>query len=711
MGRRITTAWSGSRPAGLAARVPFLYRSRRPVARRYPECPLPARAAACRVIELTDDRSNRPRRRRSDARGQRVAPCLALLLALLGVAISARGASGVTLYRIGTPFSGAEKDSLEALGVEFREIGWSPSQLEEGLELDSLAAGSLQPSFFAEDDDIAASLLARDGWVRLEIHASDNTLVGQVLVDGDPTTSYTWSEIAPESFNDRYFEKVTFALGGEFLIKEVRFHPLAGAREHFLEHYRIGVSEPGFSLTRTPIFPALVDIEGNAEHDVRVRLARPVTTAFVQLVIYRVTRKEIGLADFEVYGGGYVSESSYESDVIELDDNASWGRLRWSGQRDPEARIDIRTRTGADPQPVIFWELRPEQQDSVRFLQGGGDLGLTEYKRRYDRLLDVLKPADPEDWLSVDTENWSFWSSPYAREEPGTQIVSPGPRRYFQVRVDFSSTITDGGKLDYLEFEASVPPAVRRLTGEIYPTQAAIGQATRFTYYIRPTIRVGDSGFDGVEIATPSGVISVDSLRLGGVNQDAFRATIHEEGLGFDVVLPRRLGPTDSGALIEVVFHAPLLREVGTLFDGWVFDSSRPHEVRQRIAPGNAADEIESDLLSVRTALTGSLIFAPRAVPNPFTPNGDNVNDTAAIAYTLLRVTTPVPVRVEILDLSGRLVKRVYSGDDPIGEYSRTWDGTDSTGQRVSPGIYLYRIVAHLQSERQVAAGSVAVAF
>ena len=104
---------------------------------------------------------------------------------------------------------------------------------------------------------------------------------------------------------------------------------------------------------------------------------------------------------------------------------------------------------------------------------------------------------------------------------------------------------------------------VRRLVGEIHPTETEVGEETQFTYYISPTIRSIDSSFDGVEIATPSGVVSVDSLRIAGIDQQDFSWTIHEDGLGFEVRLPRRLEPTDSGALVEVVFTAPILREVG----------------------------------------------------------------------------------------------------------------------------------------------------
>ena len=107
--------------------------------------------------------------------------------------------------------------------------------------------------------------------------------------------------------------------------------------------------------------------------------------------------------------------------------------------------------------------------------------------------------------------------------------------------------------------------------------------------------------------------MSVDSLRIDGIDQQEFSWTTYADGLGFEVMLPRKLTTTDSGALVEVVFRAPVLREVGTQFAGRVFDTASPHEVRQRIVPGNATGDIESDQLSVSTSLSNSLVFAPRA--------------------------------------------------------------------------------------------------
>ena len=66
---------------------------------------------------------------------------------------------------------------------------------------------------------------------------------------------------------------------------------------------------------------------------------------------------------------------------------------------------------------------------------------------------------------------------------------------------------------------------------------------------------------------------------------------------------------------------------------------------------------------------------------------------------------------LEIYDLSGRLVRRVYEGVDSVGEYSHAWDGRDDSNGLVPPGLYLYRLVVDVQPEKETSSGVVAVAY
>jgi flagellar hook capping protein FlgD len=49
------------------------------------------------------------------------------------------------------------------------------------------------------------------------------------------------------------------------------------------------------------------------------------------------------------------------------------------------------------------------------------------------------------------------------------------------------------------------------------------------------------------------------------------------------------------------------------------------------------------------------------------------------------------PVHVEIVDASGRRVRRVELAEGPAGPRSWTWDGTDERGRRAAPGYYRAR--------------------
>ena len=59
-----------------------------------------------------------------------------------------------------------------------------------------------------------------------------------------------------------------------------------------------------------------------------------------------------------------------------------------------------------------------------------------------------------------------------------------------------------------------------------------------------------------------------------------------------------RIDVNRTGELVEVEFQAEVF-QVGTVFSGRVFDSRRPHEVRQRITEGNADDLAASNTLRV----------------------------------------------------------------------------------------------------------------
>lgn len=70
--------------------------------------------------------------------------------------------------------------------------------------------------------------------------------------------------------------------------------------------------------------------------------------------------------------------------------------------------------------------------------------------------------------------------------------------------------------------------------------------------------------------------------------------------------------------------------------------------------------------------------------PNPFNP-------TTAIRFSLPESAS---VKLQIFDMTGRLVKTMVSGQVEAGVHTMTWNATDNAGAPVASGVYLYRIQA-----------------
>jgi hypothetical protein len=68
--------------------------------------------------------------------------------------------------------------------------------------------------------------------------------------------------------------------------------------------------------------------------------------------------------------------------------------------------------------------------------------------------------------------------------------------------------------------------------------------------------------------------------------------------------------------------------------------------------------------------------------PNPFNP------------ATTIEYSTPAagPVRLNIYDVSGRLVKTLVDEETPAGPHKQTWNGRNNAGSVVSAGVYFARL-------------------
>ncbi len=94
--------------------------------------------------------------------------------------------------------------------------------------------------------------------------------------------------------------------------------------------------------------------------------------------------------------------------------------------------------------------------------------------------------------------------------------------------------------------------------------------------------------------------------------------------------------------------------------------------------PTIASDVAESPVVPERFALA-----PPR--PNPFDGS------------TSVRFEVPQGggnVAIDVYDVRGRRVRALLEGPREAGSHLVSWDGTDTTGRRVAPGIYFVRLTA-----------------
>ena len=618
-----------------------------------------------------------------------------------------------------------------------------------------------------------------------------------LMVDGDVETAFSQKGEPGGPQVLAFGAMFDVDLGARFGVNRVRFFPRNAPgfeapgfpfQNDYLRAYELLVNDGSENSRDESGRPVLTTFKLELQNDrpvVDLRIP-PQYLRFLRLKSQTVVGYEI--AEFQVYGAGFVPEARYISNVFDLGTRwGVWGRIRWIEETlGPEglSQARITTRAGHDDTPLEFTRPSPDgsvnlpwKQGAVATTAGGEEIALDDLdplealrayralplveKNRWALGLEDYLGLNPRGEIRADPDAWTPWSAPYGPEGTrgitagnidderlGAPITTPGPRRYFQVRVELMSRDLEAATgIGQLAFTVH-PPAAERIVGEIYPRQAGLAVAETFTYAVMPTrIRPGrDSGFDTFEIATPVRVEAIETVQVlfhDGRTESADFAgrdlastalpTDPAADFGIEAVEERRFrvrfpaitaSDLEAGetAVLTIRFRCRVLR-YGTTFPGWA-GRAGAGGAGQKVVAGNAAHLGPGDpvfpplgtadprILSVDVPLAGGgVLINARVWPRPFSPNGDGVNDGTRISYDLSRVIGPVAVEVRILDLAGRVVRRLFSGDQPGGHWSIPWDGTDGGGARVPPGIYLAHVAVNSAASVETAAAAVEVAY
>ena len=422
------------------------------------------------------------------------------------------------------------------------------------------------------------------------------------------------------------------------------------------------------------------------------------------------------VAEFEVYGRGFVPSARWVSQVVDLGQTVNIGQVhfglsKWRRNEEgslvpaPEsaARVRVEVKTGLDDTPIAYQSYNDLQQ-------------LVEVTRaEYERLKPRVFTWDPPSvgWrgpVIEDQDRWSFWAPPLRQSGQVPRVPSG---RYLQLQINLETdALWTFARLDSLRIEAS-PILAQQVLGEVAVVgdllperqlaEVEAGERTEFVCDIGAHFSgSGQSGFDAVRFLTPSASAFVE-LQMGDPLARVGPDSLVQEAAGFVVFLPQAVTQGAPGRL-RVQLETTVFGVSGQL--GVEVFERDSDSLPQSVESGDVSAEIGTDQLRVvaQGAWVGSILGQVDMQPAAFTPQGDGINDRLRIGFTLFRVRDDAQVDIEVFAVDGRPVRNLAVGALQSGRHSLSWNGRDGQGRRVPPGLYLVqvKVVTDKGTTRQV---------
>ncbi|MFH1568209.1 MAG: FlgD immunoglobulin-like domain containing protein, partial [Gemmatimonadota bacterium] len=585
--------------------------------------------------------------------------------------------------------------------------------------------GWMMPLRLLPDFNICLDLIDRGGSIDSNL-PSDQVPEGQLpgMLAGDHTIAFDRKLVVGRIVQNNGVV-VELDLGARFGVNRIVFYPRMTPEfpfgNEYLRAFELYVNDGlprNLYASGQPIYtsPAVREPDNHA-----VRVEAMLEAQFVRFMrLKSITTVGFEIDEIEVYGTGFVPEASYESAVLDLGEPRVWGVIRWLEQRAggaSQSEVEIRARSGRDNTPDVYYRILKEGNRVVgrTALDANGD---TLTKASYEALLRRGERGEKE----PDGVNWSPWQL----LDNGATLNLPAPRRYVQLRADFTNLSLDASRaLGQIAFTHDAP-ALDGIVAEIGPARVEAGERTTFTFVARAENRTGRRGFDRFQIETPARVAAIRSVEIQdrqlnrldsaefGVGTDLSRLPVSEgsftiETVADDYFVLRVPRIAADGTRLRIVFDAAAFR-YNTRFEGRAYTGSES-EIPQLTEGGDASPELDTDGLLVRVSLGSDILKAPELDPPVLTPNGDGVNDEVEIAYTVLHLLEPSPATVTVYDLAGRAVRRLDTTPVENGRFAVRWNGRTDGGSPAPPGLYLVavEVTSDARTERRVS--QVAVAY
>jgi hypothetical protein len=664
----------------------------------------------------------------------------------------------------------AERSSITIGGQS--GTAWSATALKWVALDDTSAAPALQPKELWPRENVVAGEGALENifgfqWHRgktgmeatgkeMGLHpriwnASNSRTVNEVF-DGDPRTFKPLTQlVSPEEyaeystatssgsetgvFNLRH-EVYTLDLGIEMPLEQIRFYPPQFGVDKRGVPYK-DTAPQGFevSVARYPQDYLLLGTEAFPWHSLDRIVRRTLANSssiidadfdrqFVRFIRIDLSlmRQLYSLAEIEAYGSGVPSRAYLVSKAVDFGAPANYGRIHFAAstlQRGDDgelrtappaaARMVLETRSGSDDTPLSYFIV-----DEL-----GADVEVT--KRQYELAKPPridrtgLRLPGMRGAITEDARMWTPWSSPYDRS--GLQNRSADGRQYLQFRLSLETEDPAAFvRVDSLSFEYS-PLLVRQVLGEVSldgePSQSIVqvraGETHPFAYDISASFDSPvQGGFDGVRLDLPPGS-ELLGFEMGIPLVPVIPDSVHLESTGIAVFFgSHRVTRTDNRPL-RLRLSAPLLNS-SLLFTGDVLDT-QSDLLPQSIDAGDASSETTTNSLQIYASQVSLPALSDVDIaPSIMTPNADRINDQATVHFKILGLERG-RVRVEACELSGRRVALIADLELGQGLHSQEWDGTDSHGSLVPPGVYLCRVSVDTESGTTQITRTIAVAY
>ncbi len=203
---------------------------------------------------------------------------------------------------------------------------------------------------------------------------------------------------------------------------------------------------------------------------------------------------------------------------------------------------------------------------------------------------------------------------------------------------------------------------------------------------------------------THTGIVALDGYARGSVVDNPMY--VYEDGMGWTDAVKwgflsgtysdyNGTNPKDWSVILSFgPYTLPAAGPVATRTAGTL---ERPHETfAVAIVAGSNLADFETNANQAKTTYdTYSTSLAVKdggakpdvialfgAHPNPF-------NSATEISYA---ITEPGDIKIEIIDISGRIIREFDEGERSVGMYSVRWDGIDEPGNSMPSGLYFARL-------------------